>query len=117
MKRRKNPGVQGGERMRNLTEAMRLYRDFSGESRATVQRVTVPDMPRELVVVGMLDAIEYSTFREGEHQIYRHEFSGSPEKRGPDCRAMIAVSRDGKQVVILGGNFRFTDRGFVDRGE
>lgn len=118
MKRRKNPGkVQGGERL-DMIRAAKLYRDFSGDDGTlTIERVRIPALPKTAVIVGMLDAIEYTTFREGETQYYRHEFSGSPDKGGPDCRALIAVSKDGRQVLILGGKFRFTERGFVDAGE
>jgi len=56
------------------------------------------------LVIGLVDNITYSPT--GDADSYKHEF----EQAG---RPSLVVSFDGKEVYLIGGSFRFTDRGFI----
>ena len=56
------------------------------------------------VVIGLVDKIQYSPT--GDADSYMHEF----EQAG---RPSLVVSFDGKEAYLIGGSFRFTDRGFI----
>jgi hypothetical protein len=57
--------------------------------------------------VGRVDAIEYTTARDGELESYRHKFSAK-------ARPQLVVSHDGTHTRFVGGQYKFTERGFVD---
>lgn len=64
--------------------------------------------PRAAVCIGYLEAVSYRTTHGNKSTLYTHEFaSGS--------RPLFCASADGKQLLLLGGRFRFTKRGVVDR--
>ena len=90
-----------------LSKAATLYRDFTGMEPTHVQRVHVKPV-KVGVKIGSLDALAYTTRREGKTERYAHEFS-------KQARPLLGVSDDGRSIVTAGGRFRFTDRGFVDR--
>lgn len=104
---KKNP-IAGHERGELLKQAARLYNDFTGHGEFEVKRVKVPNFPRELVVIGELTHIGYDTVRDGEYEKYMHVFKKS-------ARPLFCVSPDGRQIIIIGGRFQFTDRGIVDK--
>ena len=58
--------------------------------------------------VGWCDGILYTTERDGNVEKYIHKFKKS-------SRPLLAASFDGKNLLLLGGAFRFTDRGIVDQ--
>lgn len=97
-----------GENLALIKEAARLYNDFSGHNEMETFRMKVPSLPRVVAVFGDIDAIEYSTVRDGKPELYRHEFR---DKSKP----MFCASPDGKQIYILGGKYRVTERGIEDR--
>ena len=66
------------------------------------------DWPDTVLTVGECDGILYSTIRDGESERYIHKFRNS-------ARPILASSYDGTQLVLIGGDFRFTDRGIVDQ--
>ena len=110
MKRRKNPvgKLQGGERLELIRQAARLYHDFSGHvGEMEIHKVKIPNIPKTVAVFGELDAIEYTTVRDGKTELYRHEF-------GYKSKPLFCVSPDGKQILIVGGRYKVNDRGIVD---
>jgi hypothetical protein len=58
--------------------------------------------------VGNILALEYETVRDGEYEKYRHAFRSK-------SRPLLAATFDGKQLVIVGGQYLFTERGIVDK--
>jgi len=90
------------------THAENLYREFSGHEPDEVEYVQKPEIPDVLTVIGELEAVIYSTVRDGENERYIHKFK-------PSSRAMLCVTPNGDQLVLIGGKYLFTDRGIVDK--
>lgn len=90
-----------------IKQAESLFADFTGhvpDRRKTV-RLNVPDVALH---IGPVDGIMYTTVRDGKTEHYVHEFKGR-------ARPHLAVTPDGQQMVMIGGSFQFTERGFEDR--
>lgn len=112
-KRKRNPesSVQS-----DLRAAVDRFRRFSGHDGQIVARlnaartrgVLTPKAKTVLIVVGTLDFVGYTTKRDGRIESYIHRFA----KR---ARPLLATSHDGHDLYILGGEYRFTERGIVDR--
>jgi hypothetical protein len=102
---RKNPAPASSRVQEE--KAARLFENFTGHDACDVARVRIPNPPKAAMVVGHMTAICYSTVRDGKTEEYIHEFKKS-------AQPILAIGPDGKQVLIIGGNFTFTDRGFVD---
>jgi hypothetical protein len=105
-----NPtGPAGGERLDLILQARRVYQDFTGHTGEFDRvKVRLPDMPKALAVIGECTGILYDTVRDGELEKYIHRFRKS-------SRPLMCVSPDGLQIYLVGGNFKFTDRGIVDK--
>lgn len=103
---RKNPVSESTER--KMKKGVELFEAFTGHEATHYDRVTLPDMS-VCVQIGALDGIAYETKRDGKTQKYFHKFKKS-------ARPVFAVTADGKALVIVGGQFRFTERGIVDQG-
>ncbi len=97
---RKNPSGDA------VTQADDLLYSFSG-ARAT-KEIRVSAKPiRVGLAVGQLSGVMYEADRgDGPHQ-YFHKFKKS-------SRPLLIADNDGSQLGIVGGRFRFTDRGIVD---
>jgi len=87
--------------------AAKLYADFTGHDAAPLARVKVPNHPAVALCIGFCDGILYSTVRDGVKEKYIHKFRASD-------RPVFAVSPDGKQLLLIGGAYTFTERGIVD---
>jgi len=59
------------------------------------------------LVVGRCDGVLYTTVRDGAREKYIHKFKASDAP-------LLAISPDGCQILLIGGNYRFTERGIVD---
>jgi hypothetical protein len=51
----------------------------------------------------------YVTRRDGKTEHYIHRF-------GSASRPLFAVTHDGKQLLLLGGDYDFTEKGIEDKG-
>jgi len=91
-----------------IRKAITLYEKFTGEKGKVVGRVDKPVIPDVLIVIGELDFVGYTTFRDSETQKYIHKF----QKK---ARPLLLASFDGSQLYILGGEYDFTARGIVDK--
>ncbi|MGH7886250.1 MAG: hypothetical protein ACREPG_00165 [Candidatus Binatia bacterium] len=60
-----------------------------------------------LFVFGEMMGVKYRTVRDGRSEMYEHTFRKS-------SRPLLAARHDGSRVYIVGGRYRFTDRGIVD---
>jgi hypothetical protein len=89
-----------------LYEAAERFERFTGHDATYYDEVQV-SFPDVAFNVGKIDGIMYETKREGKTEHYCHKFKSS-------ARPVFAVSHDGKQLLAIGGKFRFTDRGIVD---
>lgn len=94
----------------NARRAVKLFEDFTGMPGEVIGRGHVPALKPDavLVVIGDCEAIAYSTVRNGKRESYQHEFK-------PSARPVLAVTHDGKSLLLLAGAYRFTDHGIEDR--
>lgn len=65
------------------------------------------DIPSQLALIGRVSAIEYDATYDRKMTYARHTFA-------PTARPWLAVGTERGQVFLIGQDFRFTDRGFVD---
>jgi hypothetical protein len=99
---KENPDFSG-----EIEQARKLYEDFSGHEAEELGVVHVPPLPRVAVVIGEVDAILYSTVRDGKDEKYIHRFRKK-------SRPLLVTSNDGGALYLLGGAYSFTERGIVD---
>lgn len=91
----------------HVTGAVSIYERFTGHDAEEVAAVRVPDPPEAVAVIGECDGILYTTVRDGVREKYIHKF------RAKD-KPLFCVSPDGKQLLLIGGDYDFTERGIVD---
>jgi hypothetical protein len=90
-----------------VAQAVRRFKRFTGMEPEGVDLVKVT-LPDAALLVGDVLGIMYETERDGVVESYIHKFrEGS--------RPQLAASQDGKQLVLLGGAYQFTERGIVDK--
>ncbi len=65
------------------------------------------DIPEQLAVIGKVTAIEYDAIYDKKFTPARHAFA-------PSARPLLVVGTDRGQVFLIGTDYRFTDRGFID---
>lgn len=96
---------------RDVAEAARKFENFTGHQAKTLIETDLPSVKTGLVV-GELDLIGYRVKRDGIEggrlAAYDHVFSKK-------SRPLLAVSKDGKQLLIVGGRYEFTEAGIEDR--
>ena len=98
---KKNPSLKA------VDQAINLYQNFSGHKGKIIGKLEKPVIPNVVVAIGEVLSVVYETVRDGKAEKYIHTFS----KRS---RPLLAVSSDGKQMLMLGGAYTFTERGFED---
>lgn len=106
------PATRVNPSPRNLDAAAQKLEDFTGFEATHVERAPARSKDKTGLVIGELDEIGYRAAREGIEggrlTRYRHSF-----KKG--SRPLLAVSTDGKQLHVVGGQYEFTDAGIEDR--
>lgn len=88
-----------------VRRAVELFQNFRGDEPEYIDTVEVPDYDTYMVI-GYLDFVGYHTIRDGEDERYVHHFD---EKSRP----LLCSSHDGKQLIIVGGRYKFGERGIV----
>jgi hypothetical protein len=89
-----------------LDAADKLLNDFSGHRSHEV--LSVRERPIKAgLVVGDLLGVMYATTRDGKRLHYCHEFKHS-------SRPLLVANHDGSRIGIVGGRYRFTDKGIED---
>ena len=88
---------------KKINAAVKLFKDFTGDNPEYIDTVDLT-VDSVAMAIGHCDAVMYETVREGKTEKYVHKF-----KKG--ARPVLAVSSDGTQLYILGGEYVFTDRG------
>jgi hypothetical protein len=91
--------------------AARLYRDLHwGIAPKKARKVRRPHAGPALAELGQLEAVEYSTEKEGDGpSIYRHEF-GEEGGRLPS----LAVDPQTHDLHVVGGSYTVERRGIID---
>lgn len=101
--RRANPSQRD-----KLDTAAQKLENFTGHEATHVERVSSRSDEKTGLVIGEVDLIGYRATRDGKAERYGHTF----RKRS---RPLLAVSTDGKQLHIVGGQYEFTEAGIEDR--
>lgn len=94
----------------NVRRAALLYERFTGHDAESIGEIEVPPLPKEVAVIGECDGVLYTTVRDGKTEKYIHEFAASD-------KPLLCVSPDGRQLLMVGGRYLFTERGIVDRSD
>lgn len=97
---------QRGTAKTSVQKAADLYKRFTGNTPHKKAKI-VHEKDQAFLQVGTVDGILYTTNRDGRMEQYIHHFR-------PKSRPSLAVTADGKVARTVGGNFTFTERGFVD---
>lgn len=105
-KRRKNPAPA------SLDEAAHKLEEFTGRPAGDVIESSPRSKDKTGLVIGELDLIGYRQAREG---IDGGRMTRFAHKFRKNSRPLLAVSTDGKQLHIVGGQYEFTDAGIEDR--
>lgn len=87
-------------------ESEKWFEEFTGHEVDGVKKINFK-MPKVVGVVGRIHSICYEATRDYETELYEHEFK---ENNAPT----LAVSDDGRQLMILGGHYVVTDHGIED---
>jgi hypothetical protein len=93
-----------------VRKAAALYERFSGHEAESLGKIKIPGMPAVGVAIGEVDGILYTTVRDGKTEKYIHKFHKND-------KPLFVVSPDGKQCLLIGGNYTFTERGIVDKSD
>lgn len=99
--KRKPAGITDVEKARDL------YERFTGHNGEEIGRVDVPPLPKVAAVIGECDGVLYTTVRDGEVEKYIHRFAAKD-------KPLLCVAPDGRQILLVGGRYRFTSLGIVD---
>jgi hypothetical protein len=94
----------------DVERAADLYSRFSGHEAESIGKVPAPRSLKTAIAIGECDGILYTTVRDNVVEKYIHKF------RAKD-KPMMAVAPDGSQIVLLGGNYTFTERGIIDHSD
>ncbi len=89
-----------------IAAAVTLYESFREAKPRSIGTYKMP-VPRAVAVIGYVEGIDYRTTHKGKLTLYHHDFV-------PGSRPLLCASADGRQLLLLGGRFQFTERGIVD---
>jgi hypothetical protein len=92
---------------KSVTAAIQLFRDFREREPKRLRWLDF-DVPQAVMVIGHVDEICYTTTHGKKIASYRHPFQDG-------SRPLLCVDSTGKQLMLFGGRYKFTDRGIVDR--
>jgi hypothetical protein len=92
---------------RSVQRAADLFERFTGHDVSRGEVVDVPPLPDVVAIIGPVDFIGYTTVRDGRREKYIHHFAAKD-------RPKLAVTPDGSQILLIGGDYDFTERGIVD---
>lgn len=102
--RSKNPVKRNSE---NISSAIKRYEAFTESKAGFIDQLKIPTL-KEGFAFGRCDGILYTTVINGKTEKFIHEFKHS-------SRPILASNHDGQFIALVGGKYRFTDRGIVDK--
>lgn len=89
----------------SVVRAQMLFRKFFRRDARDGEIVDIATRePETVLVIGQLDGIIYRSETDDKPLIHRFKASDRP---------LLLVSFDGRQIYVLKGAYRFTERGFV----
>jgi hypothetical protein len=91
-----------------LDEASKKLEDFTGHPVAHLESAYSRSSQKTGLIIGELDLVGYRAKRDGKLERYGHHFK-------KNSRPLLAVTSDGKQLHIVGGQYEFTEAGIEDR--
>lgn len=91
-------------------KAALLYERFTGHATTKPQVINVDPLPAAVAVIGECDGVLYTTIRDGVKEKYIHEFKHKD-------KPLLCISPDGRQILLIGGAYVFTERGIVDASD
>jgi hypothetical protein len=100
-----NPGKRQSA---ELDEAAKRLEEFSGHPVQHLESAYSRSSQSTGLIIGELDLIGYRAKRDGKTERYGHTFK-------KNSRPLLAVTSDGKQLHIVGGQYEFTEAGIEDR--
>lgn len=92
--------------MNDKRRAAKLYESFRDESPRRSRSVRI-EIPKAVAVMGTVEFIGYVTTHNGKTHLYIHEFA-------PGSRPLFCSGGRSKQIFLVSGRYRVTDRGIVD---
>jgi hypothetical protein len=90
-----------------IVAGKKLRESFTGYRTKIGGSIDVSPLPKAVVVIGPCDFIGYTVQRDGKTEKYIHHFASKD-------KPAFCVSPDGKQILLIGGDYDFTERGIVD---
>lgn len=103
--RKRNP-VPRSSVADSIEQAALSFQTFTGMNPGESVRVKIPVLPKAIAVQGQVDYIGYTTVRDGIEEHYEHKFAKHSKP--------LMCANIGGQLVLIGENYQFTDRGIVD---
>ena len=95
----KRPLLRGAVKAEILAAARR----FSGFHNQEPETVSVEKISTTAFLLGNVVSIAYEVVENGKTVVYNHDFDSPPG---------LAITHDGRQAIILTGEWSFTKRGF-----
>ena len=92
---------------KELSQAVTLFKSFREKNPVKLAKLRVT-LPKVVACMGHVEAIEYRTTHGRKVTLYKHPFAAG-------SRPLLCVSANGRQLMLLGGRYKWTDRGIVDR--
>lgn len=93
---------------RQVVAAAQLFVKFREAEPRFIRRLTVPNLPKVVMQIGLVDGILYTTTHGNKKVSYIHRFTGR-------SKPMLVTDSKGKKLYFLGGNYNFTEDGIVDK--
>jgi hypothetical protein len=91
-----------------LDAATKKLEDFTGHKVSHLESAYSRSSQKTGLIIGELDVVGYRATRDGKTERYGHHFK-------KHSRPLLAVTSDGKQLHIVGGQYEFTEAGIEDR--
>lgn len=100
--------LAGADGFHGADAAARRYERFTGHDAEVFGTIEFPNLDGVAVaMIGECDGVLYTTVRDGKTERYIHEFEEAD-------KPLLCVTPDGRQLLLVGGRYRFTERGIVD---
>ena len=91
-------------RSKQIQAASKLFKSFNDADPEFIDKIQIPEY-QVILRIGHCTHIAYLA-DDGKNYLHRFKVQSRP---------LLATSHDGKSLLLVGGKFRFTDRGIVDR--